>query len=652
MEVNRRLIAHNLLDRSAKLLALGVNGWRPVQEGWQEHLICDHDTVDTVWRHRDYNIGVACGGGLLVADVDDKPGKHGSQSLAQLGLDLEDYDTFTVATPTTGRHFYWQGADVANSVATARRALLGPDIDVRSKGGYVVGPGSYLPDGAKNAQGGFYRVVNDALIRPAPECVTRRLLSPLESMEHPDIPVVDLDQPAAIARAIEWLTQQPLVIERQGADFATYRAATLLKDFGLSEPMTTQVMLSHYKCAPRNDKTPGWIATKVANAYLYGRLPPGVENPEHVFAGIHIPQPPPLVIPGDRWFRQGCDWRGSVEWLYHQLLPTRGVCLLTGASQSGKTFVALDLAHSLSTGKPFFGVEPEMRGGSIILAGEAYGSVKMRMAALGDEPGPISVTAVGRLADRETWATLLSDIKTETARIGADFNLPVRLLVLDTLSASGILDDENDNAKAATVLKTLADVAEAMNALFVILHHPPKTGGGQRGASAIPNNADYVMEVLRDEDLREVMMAKSRDAEQRTLGSFTLHKVELERDAKGRAVTTMRLSVGKERIKLSLGGPKNTKNDATFINAMVWAMEHAAADITWIRGQKAVTREAVRQRFYDTASNPKNISRSWENSLTRALERNTAVAVVKGETQCLAWKEIKLDPSTAPGDGD
>ena len=40
-----------------------------------------------------------------------------------------------------------------------------------------------------------------------------------------------------------------------------------------------------------------------------------------------------------------------MEWLLHGILPTKGVATIYGPSASGKSFVAIDLAISISNGE-------------------------------------------------------------------------------------------------------------------------------------------------------------------------------------------------------------------------------------------------------------------------------------------------------------
>jgi hypothetical protein len=94
--------------------------------------------------------------GLFVLDVDVKPGKNGFDELAKLGPLPE---TYAVATPSGGRHFYF--AHPGKAVRTSGGAL-GPGLDIRGDGGYVVMPGS------PHRNGGTYTVAANLPVAPAP----------------------------------------------------------------------------------------------------------------------------------------------------------------------------------------------------------------------------------------------------------------------------------------------------------------------------------------------------------------------------------------------------------------------------------------------------------------------------------------------------
>ncbi|MBR7836552.1 bifunctional DNA primase/polymerase [Actinospica durhamensis] len=123
------------------------------------------------------NYAVACGpSNLVVLDLDvakepetgDGP-RHGWQVLLELADGRELPRTFTVGTPSGGRHLYFRPpVDGPTPRNTVRR--LGPLIDTRGVGGYVVAPGSRI-------HGVPYRVLDDAPIAELPEWIGTLLLA-------------------------------------------------------------------------------------------------------------------------------------------------------------------------------------------------------------------------------------------------------------------------------------------------------------------------------------------------------------------------------------------------------------------------------------------------------------------------------------------
>lgn len=129
----------------------------PVASNWQSRVwseFSDEERQD--WT----GYGVNCGrAGLVVIDCDQHDeSTDGVRNFHDLcdehGFDPES--TFTVSTPSGGRHYYFSRKGVDEDVKIGNSPGGLPDgVDVRGSGGQVVGPGSRTSDGE-------YRIVSEA----------------------------------------------------------------------------------------------------------------------------------------------------------------------------------------------------------------------------------------------------------------------------------------------------------------------------------------------------------------------------------------------------------------------------------------------------------------------------------------------------------
>ena len=89
--------------------------------------------------------------GLVVLDVDQRPTVDGAQSLMELTEAHGQLpDTVEALTPSGGRHVYFRWPGV---VVRTTAGKLGPGLDVRGDGGYVIVPPSEAPSGRYEWEG-------------------------------------------------------------------------------------------------------------------------------------------------------------------------------------------------------------------------------------------------------------------------------------------------------------------------------------------------------------------------------------------------------------------------------------------------------------------------------------------------------------------
>jgi putative DNA primase/helicase len=132
-----------------RIIPLRPKDKRPLLDDWPQKATADPLSVEQWWRRwPDANIGIAtgAGSGIFVLDVD--AAKDGYETLEQL-QDQHGVLPTTIAcqTGTGGLHLYFvypSGLTIRNSAGR-----LGPGLDVRGDGGYVVAPPSTHPNGRR-----------------------------------------------------------------------------------------------------------------------------------------------------------------------------------------------------------------------------------------------------------------------------------------------------------------------------------------------------------------------------------------------------------------------------------------------------------------------------------------------------------------------
>lgn len=166
-------------DRGWRVFPVEPGGKSPALKRWLQLATTDHQRLRSWWRAADrWNVGIATGeSGLLVVDLDPAHGatapnrfmgaQHGSDVLAMLAADAgaaAPTDTYTVATPSGGRHLYFRAPGGGAHRSTI--GTLGWRIDTRGRGGAIVGAGS-------RSAAGPYELVLDRPVAEPPEWLVR-----------------------------------------------------------------------------------------------------------------------------------------------------------------------------------------------------------------------------------------------------------------------------------------------------------------------------------------------------------------------------------------------------------------------------------------------------------------------------------------------
>ncbi|MDP2785002.1 MAG: AAA family ATPase [Sulfurimicrobium sp.] len=224
-----------------------------------------------------------------------------------------------------------------------------------------------------------------------------------------------------------------------------------------------------------------------------------------------------------------------MQWRIKGVLPAEGLAAAFGASGSGKSFLVLDMLQSLAAGADWFGhrVTPCP---VIYCALEGEGGIAGRVNAYRIRHGSTSehiryLVQPFSLLDGGDIHDLAQAIKASGNGAG--------VVVLDTLNRAAPGADENDSKSMGQIIAAAKQLQTLVGGLVLLVHHTGKDASkGLRGHSSLHAALDAAIEVRRDGDNREWLIAKSKDGEDGATHPFKLDVVELGNDQDGEPITS------------------------------------------------------------------------------------------------------------------
>lgn len=529
-------------------IAPGMKG-APLVKAWQDVATSDAAQVAQWWpKGSQNNIGLAAGSGRLTFDIDlQKPGCR--EALEALETKYGPLPrTLTVASPRGGKHLHYMGPDVGNSAAK-----LGPGLDIKGPGGYVVGPWSYTVEIPEKQGAGFYNVLDDAPVAEAPAWLVELAggtRSEIDNRPAPPATTISETQLADLKSALA----HPAFLESVGGHSEWSEVGYALLTLGdVGKELWCE--FSGRAANPNSgmDDAESWWGrhqrsrsrTDFKHIFtLAGRL--GWKNPNRggdpnaagfgqspmpaIAVALPSPQNPGRFTPVDAWaYADGPDPR----WRVDGLLPEQGLAMIYGASGSGKSFFTLDLVMAIARGVPY-GYErlDTLPGRIVYVVAEGAGGFRKRLRAyrthhrlMVSSPALRLVTAAPNMMSESDLIELQAAI---TGTGGAD------VTVIDTLHASASGGDENSAKDMGLYLAHCRALQAVTKGLVVVIHHSGKDEErGARGSSAIKAAMDTEIEVNSGSEFSTARVTKQRDGDDSGAVCFRLVPVTLQGDRPG-----------------------------------------------------------------------------------------------------------------------
>ena len=223
------------------------------------------------------------------------------------------------------------------------------------------------------------------------------------------------------------------------------------------------------------------------------------------------------------------------------LLIAGQMSVLYGPSNSGKTFLATDIAAHVSLGRSWRGKEVTAGGVVYIAAEGAYG-IRNRMVAFRehyqvDENFPFAIlpSPVNFFDAEEDMARLQNTLRAK----GQEFGCGISLVVVDTLARVAAGADENTSADMGQIIQNVDTLCQSTGAHVMLVHHSGKdVAKGARGSSSLRAATATEIEVEPLEGYSVARVTKQRDLEVTGEFGFSLQVVELGVNPRGGVVSS------------------------------------------------------------------------------------------------------------------
>ena len=452
------------INRGWRVFPCGKGSKKPRLKAWQKFATNDMSRIRSwLQQHGNCNWAAVTGAkcSFFVLDVD---GPEGADSLARLVDEGNSLPATLTATTSRGKHLYFlwpNGANIRNSAGS-----LGPGLDIRGNGGYVIIPPSIHPNGHPYAYED-----ESAALAVAPNWLLERLAAPENSN-----PAADEDESIPISEGWRHAALMSLAgsLRNDGLGYKTILEALITENRRCSPPLSMKEVRS--------------IATSAAGYSVRS-------------AGKTIPKRRPNII------RLSEVQPAPVDWLWKPYLPTGMLAMLSGDPSSGKTYASLSIGASFTVGRvPCCDVACEP-GDIVYLTVENSPAhvLRPRFDSLGGDPRRFHLLlgTIDEIEGEKSKFSAMSlsevDVLEETIQ-----TTKARLVVIDPIqSFLGAGVDFHRSNETRPVLDGLARLAEKHSCCILLVRHISKASTNRaihRGLGSIDFTGAVRSELLAGSD--------------------------------------------------------------------------------------------------------------------------------------------------------
>jgi hypothetical protein len=265
-----------------------------------------------------------------------------------------------------------------------------------------------------------------------------------------------------------------------------------------------------------------------------------------------------------------------VEWLIEDIIPKKAFVALYAPPASYKSFIALDMAEAIATGRDWMGKAVKQSGVVLYIAGEGHGGLGVRIKACkikNDSPdgAPLYVirAQINLRSSQEDFDNLISAINDLLEEIDE----PLQMIVLDTLMRmSGGGFNENSSEDMGGFITQAGKLQAFYDCALLVIHHSGKdVTKGLRGHSSLLGAVDTELEINRLDSVINtgdpsvkgsgtITVTKQKDGSDDIAIGFDVVAIDVSTSALGfESTTSLAVQANTEIVQNT---KKNAKNNA------------------------------------------------------------------------------------------
>jgi hypothetical protein len=265
-----------------------------------------------------------------------------------------------------------------------------------------------------------------------------------------------------------------------------------------------------------------------------------------------------------------------VEWLIESIIPKRAFVALYAPPASFKSFIALDIAEAVATGREWMGYRVPKKGAVLYIAGEGHGGMGARVKACkiqNNSPDGANLyvirAQINIRSSQEDFDALVAAIN----ELIAEIDEPLELIILDTLMRmSGGGFNENSSEDMGGFITQAGKLQAIYLCAMLLIHHSGKDiTKGLRGHSSLLGAVDTELEIQRQDSVINsadqsvvgnaiLTVTKQKDGADSITVGIEVVNVEVGESALGfETITSLAVRPNPE---IANSRPKGSKNNA------------------------------------------------------------------------------------------